>query len=731
MEISLNRSFVSVLSILFFLIVLLPDVILCQQIDGTEKKLQFELVTAESPHLQQKGMIKLKIHPASYDKLWHAGSAKIVNFPIPEFETVDIYVTENNVIAAEAVFMISDKRGIHEHPGPSMRFFQGYIAEDPDSLVSLNLFQGRIGGFIYYYGEEYSFGPSDFELSREGAYDITIRSERLAENGPKGFCDGELLPDPPITPLRETKALQDLLATESSKKSGMKIDENTLLKGFVAIEGTVEWVTHHGSVSAAETYTLNLLAQISAYYETDVKIKLEVPYSLMNASENDQYTNGEQNTAVLLPEMRTKWRNSSALRSVFRTCAHLFSHRPSGGGSGRAYLDVLCQGVNNPTSASDFGVSIIDGQGNSWEKRMVGHEIGHNFSSPHTHCYVPEIDQCENSESGCYSGPEVQITGTMMSYCNTRVSIIHPRVRDERIRPAAEAAFPACIDTAGEPGDIRVGDGSGLVISRPTICGSESFQLDDGSYNSAYGYYGTARANWVNRFTPACYPFKVTSVDMLTWHSSVTNNRDVRITISVDPSGGGSPLNASLVYTEDRIIPSPGSSWNHYVLSTPVIITSGDLYIGFYDLLADQADTYIMAYDTSSSGFSYYQSNSTDPTGLSYFTYGTFMIRAAGTGVDDDSILLSWGVPCNDGTVPDQDYAVYQGTFADFTSYVSLTCSTGRDRSFLIESPPDQSYWIIVPATSAVEGSYGLTSSNLERPPAALPCKSQGIGPCP
>ena len=161
------------------------------------------------------------------------------------------------------------------------------------------------------------------------------------------------------------------------------------------------------------------------------------------------------------------WNQSSSLCALFefgrywndnysavdRTLVHMMSGKSSGGGV--AWVGVLCNGPFNydhggacslsPATdnyGGDYGFSgsmsgsfDINNPAAVWDIVVVTHEIGHNFNSPHTHCYngisgPDPIDQCYSGacSSGCYCGTESlpagcpgsgQGCGTIMSYCHT------------------------------------------------------------------------------------------------------------------------------------------------------------------------------------------------------------------------------------------------------------------------------------------------------------------------
>lgn len=663
--------------------------------------------------------------PEAVRQLGRAGDVRIRQFPLPDGRWVDLDLVSTDLVHGSTRFLVDGPDGLQERVRPAMRAFRGRVAGEPDSLVSLNLVGGQVAGFVRVAGSGYTFGPPSFRGAPGSDGRITVRDD-AAEAEPPGTCDGESLPEPGGPSIHDPSG-----GTESFGLPESGIDGSTVLVARIAVEGTVEWVNHHGGVANAEAYTLNLMAQVAAIYENDLNVQIQVPWMLMHTAEPDGYSGESNSTSTILAEMVDRWNSDPDLMQVFRTAVHLFGTYPSGG-SGRAYLNVLCDGVPPNANSRDLGVSLLSGTGGSWERKLVAHELGHNFSSPHSHCYQPELDRCYAGESGCYSGTEVATTGTIMSYCSTKTASFHQRALDERLRPAAEAAYPACMDVAGLPGSLGTGPGSAMTVEYAPVCTTEALQTDPGAANASLGYTGSTLAAWIKRFAPTCYPFKLERVQVqMVNTSTVAPGRPLRVLVYTDPSGSGTPAGAALAHSQDTTVQTVGGgTWNRYDLAVPVIITAGDYYIGFQDLEADAGTTYIMDYSTASSGDSWVQGNDTSPAGYGPFPNGTWMIRGEGGGVNEGAMALSWGEPCNAASVPGQDFGVYYGSLGDWSNLSILTCSTRYGTSWLIESLPMDSFWLVVPQSSGNEGSYGRSSFG-ERLPAAAACKPQAIGGCP
>lgn len=689
-----------------------------------DERLAVERLDAPST---EPGAIALRLDDGARRRLLSRGRGVVRSFPLPERGAVDLELEAFDVLAPAARLVAVTDGVERDTPRPAFRAFRGRVAGDPDSLVVLGFFDRRMAGFVRTWDAEFEVGPAAWDAARPGADELRVR--RVERDGPRPYdCDDALdapsrLADPAAFPPAgaDGARLDGLTGRDAPASAPLAIDGDTLLEANLAVDVTVEFHDHIGSLAGTQDYVLNLLAQVSAIYESEVNTKILVGYLRVFTNEPDPYTDGSTSTSTLLSDLRSEW--NAEMGGMQRTATHLFSVRPSGG-AGLAYVDVLCN------QSYGYGVSTISAVGQSWEKDLVAHEIGHNFASPHTHCYVPEIDQCA-TQSGCYQGTVVPSVGTIMSYCSSSQSVFHPRVKTERIRPAAEDAYPACMATAGLPGSVPgEGPAAGLQASKPAQCAAAAHSNDDGSQNGAWGYGGTAQMLWAKRFTPGCYPFRLERVDVMIANGSVTPGRDMRVLVYVDPSGSGDPSNAVLAHQEDVTVQLVSSaSFNEYALSAPVVVPSGDMWIAFYDLVPDADTTYIATRDTSRDGDSWYAANTNDAAGLTPHTGGTWMIRAEGGAVPAGSVSLAWSPPCNAAGTPDQDFAVYQGTIGDFGSYDTVTCSTGRATSYLAPDDGQSRFYLVVPRTSAAEGSYGASSFG-ERSPAASACKPQDVGAC-
>lgn len=271
-----------------------------------------------------------------------------------------------------------------------------------------------------------------------------------------------------------------------------------------------------------------------------------------------------------------------------------------------------------------------------------------------------------------------------------------------------------------------------LLFDRLTACPTQTLRNDDGQFNNVYGISGTALGSFIKRFTPACHPFQLEQIEFLVGDSpSIVVGRPIRLLVYTDPTGSGDPSLATLVYTEDTTIQVTSySTFNQYVLATPVAVGQGDVYIGYQDLVPDPEQTTMALRDTSVEGDSW-RASSLAPEQSLALTGGTWMIRGHGGAVPTDSVELHRGEPCNLAEVPGQDFAVCAGTIGNFSTLESLACATGGHATYVDIDPAANRFYLVVPQSHTREGSYGKTGAGDERPPAALPCKFQEIDPCP
>jgi hypothetical protein len=104
-------------------------------------------------------------------------------------------------------------------------------------------------------------------------------------------------------------------------------------------------------------------------------------------------------------------------------------------------------------------------------------------------------------------------------------------------------------------------------------------------------------------------------------------------------------------------------------------------------------------------------------------TIGSLRLAKAGGG----QITLSWGPSCL-GTAT--DYEIYEGALGSFASYGSLFCTTAGATSKTLTPGAGSRFYLVVPRTASVEGSYGDGPAGAERPVGANACFPRVLGGC-
>ena len=264
-------------------------------------------------------------------------------------------------------------------------------------------------------------------------------------------------------------------ATQSFRTAVIAIDTDSLFMSRLFSNNT----------TTATNWIASMFNTMNTMYEADLNVQLLIGTTILRTSAgSDPYTGLAQNQSSNGADLNlfgNYWRlNESA---VPRSFAILLSGAIASSGSGCsaagiAWIDEYCDKgfVAGSDIVGSYSVNkvcstlSIDPNG-TFDARIVGHEIGHNFGANHTHCTnlstgaAPTgsntIDQCYNGESasGCYAGPTSCAaggSGTIMSYCNisgcgTQNQLhFHPTHINNVLLPAIAANTPSCLASGND-----------------------------------------------------------------------------------------------------------------------------------------------------------------------------------------------------------------------------------------------------------------------------------------
>lgn len=333
---------------------------------------------------------------------------------------------------------------------------QFYLATNASMGVGLAVdpVSGEITGFASKYGQP-------MKISGNFIGQLAFEPIEEVEEG-SNFC-GTDNKDQPYD-MSEGISTPDILDIPGI--SAARAGETISYEAVVAIETDTEWLDGFGDdTGLAMTWITDIFLAMNVFYERDIETRLLIGDVILRTG-TDPYTE-PSNRKKQLTEFGKYWMDN--MDGVDRQFAAMFSGRdiPPGWFSGIAWVNSYC---NNGSPYGDDGASgsysynaIGAGRTPGNTAIYVGHELGHNLGSKHTHCYSPPIDNCYNGEDGCFDGDPVCPAGgkgTTMSYCHvvgdngagcgTSNQEFHPTVQTRLEGLLASQNAAGCIGTFSE-----------------------------------------------------------------------------------------------------------------------------------------------------------------------------------------------------------------------------------------------------------------------------------------
>ncbi len=362
------------------------------------------------------------------------------------------------VFTKDAQITIHGSGGDKVVPAPANVYFRGEVDGKPGSHAFLaKLEDGRTQGVISEDSDIYLIGADEAAAKAVGG---PLEMQRVDPVMLKASSSGAFQCGNAQLPAGlGSRAVLDLggggVAPQLPEKSA------AVHTGRVAIETDFEFYQLFNNTTAATTYIGNLIGYASTIYTAELGTSLVVQSVSLWTTSADPWTLWPAPTTIGQPDVRADcglyefghyWNKNHT--GVSRTIAFFMSGKSYN--AGVAWIGALCASASwfnftdtadcpgIPTDVSWFGdygfASSFAGNFDInhpavvWDILEVAHEIGHNFGSPHSHCYnglegnASPIDQCQSGEvdthGACYSGtpslpgPAGAGSGTIMSYCH-------------------------------------------------------------------------------------------------------------------------------------------------------------------------------------------------------------------------------------------------------------------------------------------------------------------------
>lgn len=258
----------------------------------------------------------------------------------------------------------------------------------------------------------------------------------------------------------------DAFGSQSAALAG----ESLTYQAVVAVDTDSDWLSGLGDdADAAHIWIGDAFLAMNVFFERDVETRLLIGDVFLRIG-TDPYSTSSDRYAQL-NEFGSYW--MSEMGHIERQ----FALKLSGRGikpyyfSGIAWVDAYCEYGRAVNGGADtygsYSLNAVGAARTAVDTALyIGHELGHNLGSPHTHCYNPPVDKCYNgaAANGCYSGvPQCPAAGqgTVMSYCHmggsngadcgASLPEFHPIVQSRIEGRLADEVSAGCISLYSEP----------------------------------------------------------------------------------------------------------------------------------------------------------------------------------------------------------------------------------------------------------------------------------------
>jgi len=412
------------------------------------------------PHHVRLHAAALDIDRDALERFAQAGGGLLPAVPLDALNAFDLELRPKSPWSASASMSVAGAHGLAIRPmARAGTFLAGTVAGAPDSTAFLAATAAGVFGFIEWGSDRWIISSGPF-----GAGLPTV-SYRVAElppgliESPEWLCEA-------VGAAAEAPPGDGGVAGSACRQLRLAFDtDHQLLSVF------------DGDLEALEGYVGTVAAALDTIYSRDLATQITATHLRVFTEDDDPWPDTTVNAQIA--QLYAEW--EPELDAIPRDAVQLLCAANIGGGV--AYTNGICSNyaysvVGNITGY--FPSPLLNNVLQNWDIFASAHELGHNFSLPHTHAMTPPADGCGSSPQDC--GVAFAKAGTLMSYChlcpggisNIRLEF---HLQSVALAEAYLASVPCDYSGASLP-PVVVSDGATAVAGTPLAVDVLANELD-------------------------------------------------------------------------------------------------------------------------------------------------------------------------------------------------------------------------------------------------------------